>query len=87
MSGRVIWKRGAEGSKLHLVVAIACDFLPVPTKKSGVMTQGQPRPVGPLNHRLLGLHLQKDFEYPWDTICRNRTLKILNWLLLVGDGG
>lgn len=50
------------------------------------MIQGQPRPVGPLNDKLRGLHLQKGSENPWDTMYRNRMLKILNWLLLVGSG-
>lgn len=37
----------------------------------------QPRPMGPLNHRLMGSHLQKDFAYHWGNVCWNTALKIL----------
>lgn len=88
VSSRVIQMHSSDGSKAtpfsyHSIWLPSClhkEEWCHPRK------EGQPRPTEPLNSRLTGLHLQKDLEYPWENICRNKTLKVLPRPWWAGDG-
>lgn len=74
VSGRVTREQRSEDSKATSFTSYRRLLLSCLHEKEG-WDPSQPRPMGPWNHGLMGLHLQKDFAYHWGNIHRNSALK------------